>query len=208
MKTASYEDLLAGCRSYRSRVVEADGKRFEELARGQSPKVTLLTCSDSRIDPGLLTDTRPGDLFVIRNAGNIVPEHGGESGGEVASLEFAVKVLNTEHIVVCGHSDCGAMKGLLAPAKCAPLTHVSSWVRQAQGALVALEGVDADPEHRLERVTLANVRLQLENLRRLDFVREAEAAGKLSLHGWYHDFAAGAVRLLDAATGDRMEKAA
>ena len=107
MKNASYDRLLAGSLTFKSRVMEQDSERFESLAAGQSPKITFLTCSDSRIDPCALTDTKPGDLFVIRNAGNIVPPENGSPCGELASLEFAVKGLKTEHIVVCGHSDCG-----------------------------------------------------------------------------------------------------
>lgn len=196
MTAASYDDLLTGTSSYRFRVYDQDRPRFEKLGVSQHPKVTFLTCSDSRIDPCALTDTKAGDLFVIRNAGNIVPEANGAHSGEIASLEFAVQALKTEHIVICGHSDCGAMKGLMAPEKCAHLSHVSAWVSQAGGALVALEGAGDDPQQRLNQVIAANVQLQLENLRRLDFVREGEEAGRLQLHGWVYDIGAGAVEVV------------
>ena len=208
MKSASYDNLLSGSMTFKSRVFSADRPRFEKLATGQSPKVTFLTCSDSRIDPCALTGAAAGDLFVIRNAGNIVPEGNSGTSGELATLEFAVRALETEHVVVCGHTDCGAMKGLLAPEKCAHLSHVSSWVRQAQGALIALDGAAQDPQLRLQRVIEANVRLQLENLRNLDFVREAEEAGKLHLHGWLFDISQGEVSVMDEAATDDLKRAA
>lgn len=199
MKNASYDRLLAGSLTFKSRVMEQDSERFESLAAGQSPKITFLTCSDSRIDPCALTDTKPGDLFVIRNAGNIVPPENGSPCGELASLEFAVKGLKTEHIVVCGHSDCGAMKGMLAPDSCAHLSHVSAWTRLAQDARIALEGVADEPKARLEAATRANVKLQLENLRKLDFVKEGEEAGTLHLHGWVYNIAEGSVDVVEEA---------
>ena len=199
MKNASYDDLLAGSLTFKSRVMGQDSERFKSLAAGQSPKVAFLTCSDSRIDPCALTDAKPGDLFVIRNAGNIVPPENGSPCGELASLEFAVKGLKTEHIVVCGHSDCGAMKGMLAPDSCAHLSHVSTWTRLAQDARIALEGVADDPKARLDAAIRANGKLQLENLRKLDFVNEGEEAGTLSLHGWVYDIAQGTVDVVEEA---------
>lgn len=207
MKTASYEDLLAGSRSFKARVQRDERPRFKQLAKGQRPKVTFLTSSDSRIDPCALTNARAGDLFVIRNAGNIVPEAYGH-GSELASLEYAVEALKTEHIVVCGHSDCEAMKSLLSPESCAHLPHVSTWVRQALGALVALEGAAENEKDRLNRVIAANVLLQLENLRKLDFVSEAEDSGRLQLHGWFYDIETGDVRVLTPANGESLLYAA
>ncbi len=208
MKNASYDDLLAGTSSYKFRVYEANRPRFEKLGSGQSPKVTFLTCSDSRIDPCALTGAHAGDLFVIRNAGNIVPEANGAASGEIATLEFAIEALKTEHIVVCGHSDCGAMKGLMAPEICAHLSHVSAWVSQASGALIALEQAGRGPRSRLNRVIAANVTLQLENLRKFDFVREAEEAGRLQLHGWVYDIGAGDVNVIAGRGHEELQEAA
>lgn len=189
----SYQRLIIGNADFRNRVYPSKTKLFSRLATGQSPHVTMLTCSDSRIDPNLITQTEPGDLFVIRNAGNIVSSNTAAANAEVATLEFAVRGLGTEHIIVCGHSDCGAMKGLLNPEKCAHLTHVSSWVQEAQPALASLEDDNLTAEQRLDRVIEANVALQLENLRRLDFIREGEEAGTLQLHGWVFDIGSGKV---------------
>ena len=182
MESASYDDLLAGTSSYKFRVYDLERQRFENWA-SDKPEGTFLTCSDSRIDPCALTGTQVGDLFVIRNAGNIVPEANGAQSGELASLEFAIQALKTEHIVVCGHSDCGAMKGLMAPEKCAHLSHVSAWVSQAGGALIALEGVGDDPQRRLNQVIAANGR-QLENCDSI--CPEAEEAERFNCMAGYN----------------------
>src|ERR1700687_3310142 len=105
---------------------------FEQLSNGQNPETLFITCSDSRIDPNLLTRSKPGDLFILRNAGNIVPAHGASSGGEAATIEFAVAALGVKDIIICGHSHCGAMKGLLHPEQVASLPAVSSWLSHAE----------------------------------------------------------------------------
>src|SRR3954470_2433402 len=107
--------LIKGVDKFRQKVFGTQEELFRELGKGQSPLALFITCSDSRIDPNLLTQTEPGELFVLRNAGNIVPPHGTAPGGEAATIEFAVLQLGIKAIVVCGHSRCGAMKGLLAP---------------------------------------------------------------------------------------------
>src|SRR5271170_3206620 len=104
---------------------------FERLAKGQNPETLFITCSDSRIDPNLLTRSKPGDLFILRNAGNIVPAHGAGNGGEAATIEFAVAALGVKDIIICGHSHCGAMQSLLQPELVASLTAVSSWLSHA-----------------------------------------------------------------------------
>ena len=106
---------------------------FEELAKGQNPETLFITCSDSRIDPTLLTKAQPGDLFILRNAGNIIPPHGAGNGGEAATIEFAVAALGVKDIIICGHSHCGAMQGLLHPEQVASLPAVSSLSRRARG---------------------------------------------------------------------------
>jgi carbonic anhydrase len=199
-KSVTYEELLENHSHFKTKLFPAKSELFSELANGQSPHVTMLTCSDSRIDPCLITQAQPGDLFVIRNAGNIAPVRQGAPSGEIATLEFAVQALKTRHIVVCGHSDCGAMKGLLAPHKCAHLTYVSAWVRESQAALASLDLENLSPEDQLARLIEANVLLQLENLRQLDFVREAEASGALSLHGWVYQIGSGDIDVLSEAS--------
>ncbi len=198
---ASYSDVVSGTKRFSSDVYPSMQELFEELGQGQAPRVTMLTCSDSRIDPCAITQTGPGDLFVLRNAGNIVPRSG-TGGGEIASLEFAIRALKTSHVVVCGHSDCGAMKGLMNPDACSHLSHVSAWVSEAQPALEGLSGDGEDSKAGLNQVIDSNVKLQLANLRQLDFVSEAEAAGDLSLHGWVYEIGTGAVRVIESTATD------
>jgi carbonic anhydrase len=108
------QQLVAGVHRFRREVFRRQRELFERLAESQEPRTLFVTCSDSRIDPNLITHTQPGDLFVLRNAGNIIPAFGPTSGGEVATIEFAVTGLDVGDIVVCGHSHCGAMKGAIA----------------------------------------------------------------------------------------------
>ncbi|XOV70719.1 MAG: carbonic anhydrase [Verrucomicrobiota bacterium] len=195
--SATYKDVLAGYETFRREVLPKKENLFRQLAGSQSPHVTLLTCSDSRIDPCLITQTNPGDLFVIRNAGNMAPIAEAGTSGELATLQFAVCGLKTRHIVVCGHSDCGAMKGLLAPESCAHLTYLSAWLCEAQEALMMIEE-NLPQEEKLRAVTNANVRLQLTNLRKLDFVRQAEEEGQLELHGWVYDIGSGNLQIVNS----------
>lgn len=196
METADYKDILSGTKTFKSDVVEKNQTKFDELGAGQSPKITFLTCSDSRIDPCLLTGTDPGDLFVIRNAGNIVPSSSSEACGELASLEFAIKALGTKHVVVCGHSDCGAMKGVLAPEKVAGTTFVGQWVAQAKRAKTILEENSPGTSPSLEDLIDSNVLLQIENLKSLDFIKAAEENGEIQLHGWVYDIGTGDIKVV------------
>lgn len=119
------EKILAGVARFRQAAYEQRKGLFAQLATGQSPEVLFITCADSRIDPSLITQTDPGDLFICRNAGNIAPPATSPAGGETASIEYAVTALRVKDIVVCGHSDCGAMKGALAPRRPA---HYRKWL--------------------------------------------------------------------------------
>ena len=109
------QKLIHGLHHFQTALFGSQRELFERLAEGQSPEVLFITCSDSRINPNLLTQTEPGELFILRNAGNIVPPYGAVQGGEAATIEFAVAGLGVKDIIVCGHSHCGAMKGLLEP---------------------------------------------------------------------------------------------
>ncbi len=196
METVGYSGILAGSEAFKNKVVAKEQTKFDQLANGQSPKITFLTCSDSRIDPCSLTQTGPGDLFVIRNAGNIVPDSSAGACGELASLEFAVKALGTKHIVVCGHSDCGAMKGVLAPEKVSGTTFVGDWVAQANRAKDILEKRNPGSTLSLDELIESNILLQIENLKSLDFIKDAEDKGEISLHGWVYDIGTGNVKIV------------
>jgi carbonic anhydrase len=187
--------LLKGHEAFHEHGLEALRERYESLAEGQAPRILFITCSDSRIAPTEITGMGAGDLFVIRNAGNIVPAAGG-TGGEVATLEYAVKALGVEEIVVCGHSNCGAMKAVLAPESAASLPAVGHWIELAFAAREALPS-DTPEAERLPALIAQNVRVQMSNIRSHDFVREAEAKGRLRVRGMVFDIGTARLRLLD-----------
>lgn len=191
----SFEDLLNGLESFHRTVVTPEKDYFAALPEGQSPKILLITCSDSRIDPGLLANSMPGSLFVIRNAGNIVPPAG--ATGETATAEYAVKVLDVEHVIVCGHMGCGAMKGLLDREGLTDLPLVDEWLSHAEGALSNLPPDAQDP---LAACVEQNVLLQLDHLKSLPFVKERLEDGRLQLHGWVYDIGRGTVTAHDGKT--------
>ena len=126
------QKLIEGIHHFQQTIFDTEKRLFERLAQGQQPLALFLTCSDSRIDPSLLTQTKPGELFILRNAGNIVPPFGAVSGGEAATIEYAVAVLKVKDIIICGHSLCGAMDGLLHPGHLDGLSAVNNWLTYAQ----------------------------------------------------------------------------
>ncbi|HEY4234086.1 MAG TPA: carbonic anhydrase [Lacipirellulaceae bacterium] len=188
------EEIIAGVRAFQRDVYPQYRERFAELATGQSPQAMVITCSDSRVDPFLLTQSEPGQLFVLRNAGNIVPEHDGFVGGVTATIEFAVVQLRVPNIIICGHAGCGAVAGLLHPEKIRHLPEVTNWLHHAARARkrVAESGGLEAPDA-MERAVEANVVVQLENLRTHPCVAEALDEGRIALHGWVYDFITGSV---------------
>jgi carbonic anhydrase len=169
---------------------------FQRLVDGQQPLALFITCSDSRIDPNLLTQTQPGELFIMRNVGNIVPPYGSTTCGEAASIEYAVSVLSVQDVIVCGHSHCGGMNALLHPEQAARLPAVRSWLEYAE-ATARIIGENyahlTDPCARLTAVVEENVLVQLENLRTHPSVLAALARKQLKLHGWVYKFETGQV---------------
>ena len=174
---------------------------FDQLANSQSPEVLLVTCADSRINPNLVTSTAPGDLFVCRNAGNIVPPMPGYTGGVTASIEFAVAVLGVKDIVVMGHTDCGAMKGAMNPDAVAHLPSVKHWLSFAEEATAGVSAADSGCPDALLKVTEANVLLQLEHLKTHASVAEKLSEGTIGLHGWVYHIATGDVTAYDEEQG-------
>ncbi len=177
---------------------------FAELANGQSPEVLFVTCADSRIDPCLVTHTDPGDLFVCRNAGNIVPPHSHENHGTNASIEYAVAVLGVRDIVVCGHTDCGAMKGAMNLSAVEELPQVRDWLEHSRAAVEIAAQKHRRDDNKLLRVIEENVLLQLQHLRSHPAVAARLATGDIGLHGWVYDIETGGVTCHDAAS-DRFE---
>jgi carbonic anhydrase len=176
---------------------------FEELSAGQSPETLFITCSDSRIVPTLLTQTRPGELFLVRNAGNLVPPHGAGSGGEGATVEYAVAALGVRDVIVCGHSHCGAMKALLAPEQLEGLPTVAAWLQHAETTrrIMRENYRHLDGQALLTATVEENVLVQLEHLRTLPSVAARLRRGDLHLHGWVYKIETGEVFAYDAAAG-------
>jgi len=195
------QHVISGVTRFQNEVFPSKRKVFQELANGQSPEVLFITCSDSRIDPNLVTQTNPGELFICRNAGNIVPPHSQQTGGMTASIEFAVAGLGVEHIVICGHTDCGAMKGALAPEKLDEMPHVKEWLGHCRCASAVLkEKHGALNSSHLDLMTQENVIQQLQHLKTHPSVAAKLATNQLQLHGWVYDIGSGAIYCYDEAT--------
>ncbi len=186
------DHIIDGVLHFQKDVFPQHQKLFDELASQQSPEVLFITCSDSRIDPNLVTQSQPGDLFICRNAGNIVPPHNQATGGMTASIEYAVAVLGVRHIVVCGHTDCGAMKGVMNMDALQDLPHVKEWLGHARSAVevVKAQGKPLDSTQ-LKRLTEENVLQQLQHLKTHPVVASKLASGELQLHGWMYDIESG-----------------
>ncbi len=189
--------LIEGVKQFRQRAFPDKQQLFERLATGQNPHTLFITCADSRISPDLITQSAPGDLFVCRNIGNIVPAYGEMMGGVSAVVEYACTALRVTDVVICGHSDCGAMKGLLDPGKhgLEKMPTVSSWLRNAEAArsVVAVTKPELEGEPLVEALVEQNVKLQLAHLRTHPAVASALAEQRLTLHGWVYDIKSGLV---------------
>jgi len=196
--------LVTGFQRFRDHVFEEHRTLFEQLASGQTPQALFIGCSDSRLVPALLTQSRPGDLFVLRNAGNLVPPYGaGHGGGEAATIEYAIEALGVEHVVVCGHSHCGAMKALISPEPPEGMPEVRSWLAQAEATrrLVARCYSDREPMERLNVAIQENVLQQLVNLRTHPAVAARLAEGRLQLHAWVYKLESGEIFVHDETVG-------
>jgi carbonic anhydrase len=186
------QSILEGVERFQRDVFPKYRQLFERLAGGQNPQALAVTCSDSRIDPNLITQTEPGELFVIRNAGNIVPPQGTD-GGEAATIEYALRVLGIRNVLVCGHTDCGAMKALLKPESLDSLPTVRGWLTAAQEARRALDRLppEADDHKRLRTVTEENVLVQIENLRTHSALRYGLDQGQIHILGAIYEIKSG-----------------
>jgi carbonic anhydrase len=172
---------------------------FARLARNREPAALFITCSDSRVVPNLFLQADPGELFLIRNAGNIVPPAGSVEGGTVASIEYAVVALHVKDVIICGHSDCGAMKGILHPETVSHMPAVARWVEHAKVAREAVhqEFPGLDDATVAELLVDYNVIAQVRNLLTHSFIRERVEAGNLDVYGWAYDIRTGMIRGMD-----------
>lgn len=197
------QKLVRGLHKFSTEVCHSHQELFQSLAKGQSPEALFITCSDSRINPNLITQTQPGDLFILRNAGNIVPPYGAASGGEAATIEFAVAHLGVRHIIVCGHTLCGAMHGLINPSCCDDMPAVKSWLQHAEltRRLVQENYPHLEGAARLTLTVEENVLAQIENLRTHPTVRARLARGELSLYAWVFKIETGQVFQYDHEQG-------
>ncbi|WP_035349502.1 carbonic anhydrase [Edaphobacter aggregans] len=193
------EKLKEGILRFQSEVYPEQAETYRKAAREpQRPAALFVTCADSRIDPELITQTGPGELFVTRNIGNLVPAYGEMMGGVSAVVEYAVSALKVKHIAVCGHSDCGAMKALQHPESLEQMATVKRWMRNAEAALSVADSLavpDEKPSERLQRLTEENVLLQVQHLRTHPSVAGAVAREELTLSGWIYDIGTGEVRI-------------
>jgi carbonic anhydrase len=196
----SLDRIREGVRRFRTEVFPRRRRMYEALAEKQHPFALFLTCGDSRIDPCLLTGTNPGDIFVERTPGNIVPVYDdAASVGVSASIEYAVAVLGVDEIIVCGHSACGAMSALLHPGHLGAIPATARWLRYADPALRKLAAEGTAEAVRLERLTELNVIAQMENLHTHPAVQQRVEAGRLGIHGWIYDIPTGVVQAWDSA---------
>ena len=184
--------LASGIENFQTLVYPQMKNEFRSLERGPSPETLFITCSDFRIDPNLVTKTAPGELFVVRNAGNIVLKPGTGELSVEATIQFAVDVLNVSQIVVCGHSHCGAVAELLNLDTLESMPAIKDWVRKSEKVLDRL----GDFDNKIDKVIQANVLLQLEQLMEYPHVAKALEEGWLKLYGCIYHFENGKVEFL------------
>ena len=201
MKSAMNK-LLKGYAKFHNEVFPANRDAFSALAKGQSPHTLFITCADSRVVPNLITQTSPGEIFTVRNVGNIVPAFGEVMGGVSSAIEYAVAALGVERVVILGHADCGAMKALLFPEDVVHMKAVSTWLQQAAAALHIVKENSPELEGKalLERLTEENVVVQLNHLRTHPAVAARLRRNDIELHGWVYEICDGSVRAYDEET--------
>lgn len=200
-------DLIAGFHRFRERHFADDDALYRQLVQeGQTPRFLVVACCDSRVDPALVLDCEPGDLFVIRNVANLVPPAEIRSGGRhgtSAALEYGVRILKVEHIIVLGHAHCGGIRSLMSGGAAGEqAAYINSWMRVAEQAQEKVRQMLTDaPLHEQERECEKQAILSsLENLMTFEWIREAVDAGSLTLHGWYFDIELGQLLGYDATT--------
>ena len=197
------QHIVEGFLNFQKEIFPKQKELFHSLASSQNPKALFISCSDSRLVPELVTQQDPGQLFVIRNAGNIIPSFGPEPGGVSATIEYAVEVLGISDIVICGHSNCGAMKAI---ASCQCLDHmpaVAHWLRYTDAAkAVVNKKTYATEEEKVNAMVRENIIAQLHNIKTHPCVAVGLRDNTLRLHGWVYDIENGVIHALDKDTKD------
>ncbi len=191
--------LIEGHKRFLKEVFPGRRDQFHLLAESQAPEWLFITCSDSRVLPDMILGTGPGDLFITRNAGNVVPVAGAEVDGCTATIEYAVEVLRVKHAILCGHSDCGAMKAALDRNGLENLPKASRWLHHVEAAFSHRQPIDpADGPHaELASLIRGNVVAQLHNLRAQPSVARALAHNAITVHGWYYEILSGRIEQYD-----------
>jgi len=196
------KQLFEGIKKFRTDVFPEHSGLFSKLASGQTPQALFITCADSRIVPDLITQTKPGDLFICRTVGNLVPPHGQGDGSVASAIEYAVTALSVSNVIVCGHSDCGAMKALLHPEATERLPQTRSWLRYGEAAreVVRGSGLAVSDEEQLSALVEENVVTQLEHLKTHPAVAARLARRNLQLYGLVYSIRTGEITSYDAAS--------
>jgi carbonic anhydrase len=202
---SSPQQLMAGFQRFRERFLADGNAQFYELVQfGQAPTTLVVGCCDSRVDPALILDCSPGDLFVIRNVANLVPpaENQGHYHGTSAALEFGVCNLAVQHIIVLGHAQCGGIHALLEGGVARDDTFIAEWMRIADAARKKIEHehAAASSEVRHRACEQQAILISLKNLMTFSWIRERVEQGKLTLHGWYFDIERGELLGYNAAS--------
>jgi carbonic anhydrase len=193
------QKLIDGHKRFLAEVFPERRSHFHLLAESQSPEFLFITCSDSRIVPDMILGTEPGDLFITRNAGNVIPVTSHDVDGCTATIEYAVEVLRVRHAILCGHSDCGAMKAALDKQAVEALPKASRWLHHVEAAFAhrqPLSSADGDSAE-LASLIRGNVVAQLLNLKAQPSVQRAMGEGRLSVRGWYYDILSGRIEQYD-----------
>jgi carbonic anhydrase len=193
------ERLKDGIRRFRTEVYPQHREAYARAeAEPQKPHTLVVACADSRIEPERITQSDPGELFVTRNIGNMVPTYGEMLGGVSAVLEYAVTALKVQHVVICGHTDCGAMKALMSPEQLERMPTVRRWLRNAEAAMSVAREVESQDEF-LMKLTKQNVLMQMTHARTHPSVAGAVARGGLLISGWVYEIGSGNVLIYDEA---------
>lgn len=196
-------ELIAGYENFRDKKFKKYQNRFIDLVEeGQRPKVLFVACSDSRVDPALITNSNPGELFVVRNIGNLIPPFSPDNDfhGTAAAIEYAVSVLNVTDIIVCGHSNCGAIEGVYREINEPALVHVKKWLELGREARDYVENRIKDGESVAKKLSMTeriSVVFQLSNLLTYPEVVRKVDLGELSLRGWYYKIKTGELEYYD-----------